>query len=241
MASVSVVIPTFNERESIGLQVGKLCEVVPNLLEIIVVDDDSPDGTGAVVRELGRKDPRVRLIRRTTEKCLASAIQDGVLASRGEVVLWLDCDHDPHPRLVSSILASISDGADVATASRYVSGGRELREPVQRYASMAINFFARLVLDSSLHDYTTGFVASRRLVFDKVGWTREGYGEYCIEFLYKAVRCGFNVREVPFVCTGRTVGESKTTASLASLLKLGVDYGVKIIKLRFSTVDCSNP
>jgi dolichol-phosphate mannosyltransferase len=104
---------------------------------------------------------------------------------------------------------------------------------VQRFASRLINSFAWLVLDSSIHDYTTGYVASRREVFEKIGWERSGYGEYCIEFLYKAARRGFVVKEAPFVCTERKDGTSKTNASVSGLLKLGFLYGIKVLKLRF--------
>ena len=234
MASVSVVIPTFNEREGIESQIKKILEVTPNLVEVIVVDDDSPDGTWKIVGELGEKDSRIKVIRRTVERGLASAIYDGVSAASGDIIMWLDSDHDPDPDLVEEMISLFNEGADVCTASRYVAGGKELREPVQKIASMLINSFASLLLDSSVRDYTTGFVASRREVFDEIGWDKRGYGEYCIEFLYKAVKKGYVVVEVPFICKEREKGSSKTSASVFSLLKLGFDYGSRILRLRFS-------
>lgn len=234
MASVSVVIPTFNERESIESQIRKILDVTPNLLEVVVVDDDSPDGTWMLVEDYAKKDKRVRLIRRKGERGLASAIFDGVESSAGETVIWLDCDHDPDEKLVKEMVSSLEEGADVCIASRYVSGGRELRGFCQKSASRLINFFARTILSSSIHDYTTGFVAVKKSVFSGVGWLRKGYGEYCIEFLYKALRKGYVVREAAFVCTARTDGHSKTSSSLASLAGLGLDYGIKILRLRFN-------
>ena len=162
MAFVSVVIPTYNEREGIKSQIKKILEVTPNLLEVIVVDDDSPDGTWRIIEELGKEDERIRLLRRTRERGLASAIYNGVSKADGDIVMWLDSDHDPYPELVEKITRSFTDGADVCIASRYVKGGRELRETVQKIASMLVNYFASIVLDSSVHDYTTGFVATRK-------------------------------------------------------------------------------
>ncbi|MFH1788914.1 MAG: glycosyltransferase [Candidatus Altiarchaeota archaeon] len=234
MVSVSVVLPTFNEKESIVSQIRKIIEVTPDLVEIVVVDDDSPDGTWRIVEELGGEDGRIRVLRRTGKRGLASAIHDGVSGARGDVVMWLDCDHDPDRELVGRMVSLFEEGADVTTASRYVPEGSETREPVQKFASMLINGFASLLLDSSIRDYTTGFVATRKSVFDDVGWDRRGYGEYCIEFLYKAAKKGYVVREVPFVCKGREQGSSKTGGSFLSFMRLGLDYGLMVLRLRFS-------
>ena len=236
MISVSVVVPTFNEKEIIESQIRKILDVTPNLLEVIVVDDDSPDETWKIVEELGKKDNRVRLIRRTNERGLASAIYDGVSASSGEIVLWLDCDHESPKSLIIKILSSIEGGeADVCTASRYVAGGKELRGLTQRVASKMVNIFASLVLSTSIKDYTAGFVATKRNVFDEIGWEKRGYGEYCIEFLYKALKRGFVVKEVPLTCVERSEGSSKTSMSISNLLKLGFDYGIKILNLKFGS------
>ena len=234
MAFVSVVIPTYNEREGIKSQIKKILEVTPNLLEVIVVDDDSPDGTWRIIEELGKEDERIKLVRRTRERGLASAIYAGVSKADGDIVMWLDSDHDPYPELVEEITRSFTEGADVCIASRYVKGGRELREPVQKIASRLVNYFASIVLDPSVHDYTTGFVATRKSVLDEIGWDKRGYGEYCIEFLYKAVKRGYVVVEVPFVCKEREMGSSKTGGSFFSLIGLGLDYGLRILRLRFN-------
>ncbi len=233
MDSVSVVIPTYNEVEIIESQVNRILDAIPKLLEVVVVDDDSPDGTWRIVGKMGEADDKVRLVRRISERGLASAIRKGVSESGGDIVIWLDCDHNLTPSLAESLLSEIEGGADVCIASRYVEGGRELRGLVQKIASRSVNLFAGIVLGGFIHDFTTGFVASRRKVLNEVGWGCKGYGEYCIEFLYSAHKKGFTVREVPFVCAARDAGASKTNMNFLKFLMLGLDYGVRIIQLRF--------
>jgi len=233
MFSISVVVPTFNESETIDSQIKNLLDITPNILELIIVDDNSPDNTWKIVEDFSKTDTRVRLIRRINERGLASAIFDGISASRGDIVLWLDCDHNPSKDLLKKILSAFDNGADVCIASRYIRGGKELREPIQRMASRMINLFATLVLESSIHDYTTGFVATKRAVFEKVRWDKKGYGEYCIEFLYKAHQKKFVIKEIPFICKSRERGNSKTNGNPLRFLQLGFNYGIKILKLRF--------
>src|SRR5438270_11443731 len=117
MLTVSVVLPTFNERGNIGELIAAIQRAL-NDPEIVVVDDNSPDGTWQLVQTLADQNPRVRLVRRTAERGLTSAIQRGIDESHGDVVFWMDCDFSMPPATMPWLLKQIEAGADVAIGSR---------------------------------------------------------------------------------------------------------------------------
>jgi len=229
MFTVSVVLPTFNERENVGKVIASIRGSFADA-EIIVVDDDSPDGTGQLVAQIAQGDPRVRLIQRN-ERGLTSAIQRGVNESRGEVVFWIDCDLTMSPATMLLLLKEIERGADVATGSRFVPRGKDARKSRMPVAfSAVINIAARALLGGALRDYTTGFVASRRRVLEQIT-LRGDYGEYCIDYLTRAMRKDFQVVEVAWVYTDRVFGESKTAPSFAVFIRRGWPYVTTILRL----------
>jgi dolichol-phosphate mannosyltransferase len=228
--TVSVILPTFNERENVGALISAIRQGALRDAEIIVVDDNSPDGTGQLVAQVAERDARVRLIQRN-ERGLTSAIQRGVIESRGEVVLWMDCDLTMSPATMLLLLDQIQRGADVAIGSRYAPNGKDARtSKVLVMFSMIINLAARVLLGGPVRDYTTGFVAARKSVLNHIT-LRGDYGEYCIDFLTRAVRKGFEVVEVGYVCRPRTWGESKTAPSSLGFLKRGWPYVTTILRL----------
>ena len=232
---VSVVLPTFNERDNIGpLIQALLTHLVDALPEIIVVDDDSPDGTWQVVAEMAGKDERIRLLRRQDERGLTSAIAAGIDQARGDVVVWMDCDFSMPPEVVPQLVAALDEGYDLAAGSRYVRGGHDVGHSwTGRAFSWTINAAASLCLGWQVRDYTSGFIAARRQVFDRI--TLQGdYGEYCIDLLYRAGRLGLRIREIPYTCTPRLSGESKTAANAWGYVRRGTKYATTILRLRFA-------
>jgi len=229
--SVSVILPTYNERHNIGPLIEAVLEALPQA-EVIVVDDDSPDLTWQVVSGKAEDDSRVRLIRRTTERGLTSAIARGIAESRRPVVAWLDCDFAMPPQRLPDLLSPILAGqADIVIGTRYRPGGRDAGHSLTgRLFSQTINRFASLLLGSEVTDWTSGFVVARREVFRYVP-LRGDYGEYCIDLLCCAQRAGFRVGEVPYVCENRRSGESKTAAHGLGYLRRGWKYVVVILRL----------
>jgi len=230
---VSVVLPSYNEKENVEEVISRISKSVGGSLhEVIVVDDDSPDGTWKIVNEISKMDKRVKLIHRTKEKGLASALDDGVRAASGNVVVWLDCDlglpPEDIPRLVSKL-----DKYDVAIGSRYAKGGRDLRPIWRSLLSVGLNWYSSLLLGWQVRDYTSGFVATRKEVLNYVRWQRNGFGEYFAEFAHQCFRKGFAVTEVGYKFRDRAGGKSKTDG-LVRLLSLGWQYGVKILELKFN-------
>ncbi|TLY42596.1 MAG: polyprenol monophosphomannose synthase [Nitrospirae bacterium] len=216
---VSIILATYNERENICATVQDIFQHVSDSVEVIVVDDDSPDNTWLVANSL--EDRRVKVIRRIGTRGLATAFNRGIIESRGEIVGWMDADMSMPPRLLPQMIEKLKD-YDIVIGSRYVEGAKDDRHYLRVYASWLINRFAGIVHGYGIRDYDSGFVALRRKVFDKVSIIPTGYGAYFMEFLYTCRKKGLTVYEVPYVFKDRTTGISKTSASLFRFLKIGV-------------------
>jgi dolichol-phosphate mannosyltransferase len=232
---VSVVLPTYDERQNIQPLIEGILTHVKRPVEIVVVDDDSPDGTWQVVQDMAGQDPRIHLLRRMDERGLTSALMAGIRSSRGEVIAWMDCDLSMPPEVLPALLAA-TDEVDLALGSRYVRGGADVGHSlVGRLFSRTINLAASLFLGWGVKDYTSGFLAVRREVFDQIT-LRGDYGEYCIDLLARAQKLGFSVREVPYQCVPRMRGESKTAANALGYIRRGWKYVVTVLRLRFAPV-----
>lgn len=235
MSEATVILPTYNERDNITLLVEGILDSVEPAPEILVVDDDSPDGTWQVVEKLAVKYPTIRLIRRTDERGLTSAISRGIAEAQGAVVVWMDTDLSMPPDSIPDLLDALED-SDLAIGSRYVKGGRDVGHSfVAQAFSRTINWFAGLLLGFSTQDYTSGFLAVRREVFDHITLTGD-YGEYCIDLLYRARRLGYRLKEIPYDCVERHAGESKTATNVVGFVTRGINYVITILRLRFSSV-----
>lgn len=244
MTLVCTVLPTYNERDNIvPLIEGVLAHAVtPHL--VLVVDDDSPDGTADMVRTLAahtNRDgaTRVALYVRTGQKGLTSAIQCGIdlaiYTFGADIVTWMDCDLSMPPADVAQLVHTIIDeGADMVVGSRWIPGGDDVAHGwMARTLSRIINGLAVTLIDPRVHDYTSGFIAGRATVFHTTR-LRGDYGEYCIDLLARALRHGFAVREVPYRCVPRMAGESKTGANLWDYLVKGRKYVATIWRLKRS-------
>lgn len=231
MSTISVILPTYNERENIAPLIATLLHKLKGSTEIIVVDDDSPDLTWQVVEEFSRVDPRVTLIRRVGRRGLVSALLEGITRAKGENIVWMDCDFSMPPEKLSELISAL-DNYDLAVGSRYISGGKDLRDSfLAVILGRAINLFASSLLRSRIKDLTSGFIAARRSVLDGIELAGD-YGEYCIRLLHQAQRKGFRVVEIPYHCLPRRAGKSKTATNLLSFLLRGRKYVSTVINIR---------
>lgn len=237
--SLTVILPTYNERDNIPILIEGILRHVRPPVQVWVVDDNSPDGTWQVVEEIAGRDPRVRLLRRTTERGLTSAIWAGIRAADTDAVSWMDCDLAMPPEVIPVLLARLEAGAAIALGSRYVPGGQDVGHSLlARAFSVTINLFAALLLGWRVRDYTSGFIAARRAIFALAPGAGRGkitltgdYGEYCIDLLARAQMLGLKVVETPYICGARLSGESKTATNIAGYLRRGWKYVVVIVKL----------
>ncbi|MEZ4869659.1 MAG: polyprenol monophosphomannose synthase [Caldilineaceae bacterium] len=239
---VCTVLPTYNEHENIEPLIhGVLASAITAHL-VLVVDDNSPDGTGDVVERVAAdyQTParRVVLIRRVGEKGLTSAIQRGIDEAintyHAAIVTWMDCDLSMPPQDIPKLVQPLlDDQADLVIGSRWIPGGADVAHgQMARTLSWLINHFAILLLGAQVHDYTSGFVAARAPLFQQIR-LRGDYGEYCIDLLGRAGKAGYRLREVPYVCVPRTAGDSKTGANLWDYLVKGRNYVATIWRVRF--------
>ena len=211
---VSVILPTYNEREGIAELVAEIVAIARAArldFEVLVVDDDSPDGTGAHVEEAFRAEPAVRVHVRTGERGLASAIHRGIVEARGDFVVVMDSDGNHDPALLPLMLRCAEE-FDAVIGSRYVLGGGMLTSSFRYWASYAFNILIRIVLGLRIHDNLSGYLAFRRSLLDGLDTGRifYGYGDYAIRLLYQVVHRGGRVLEIPTVYRFRKGGESKT-------------------------------
>jgi dolichol-phosphate mannosyltransferase len=218
-SSTWVVMPTYDEAENIGPITAAILEKLPDAT-ILVVDDNSPDGTGQRAEELAAADPRIRVKHRTRKQGLGRAYIDGfrtAIDGGADRIVQMDADwsHDPSylPDLVWALRSNERpDGADLVIGSRYIAGGGVKDWGVmRRFVSRGGSMFARIVLGLKPHDLTGGFKAWRRETLAAMPWDRVHSGGYVfqIETTYLASRAGAKVVETPIVFTDRRVGVSK--------------------------------
>lgn len=231
---VCTVLPTYNERENIGALIHGILHHATTAHTVIVVDDDSPDGTAQVVAEVAQRYNRagetlVWLEHRTTEKGLTSAIRHGIDVAiarfHADIVTWMDCDLSMPPADVPRLVQALAEGdVEIAVGSRWAPGGADVaHSPMAKTLSRIINLYAQLLIGGPVRDFTSGFIAARADVLQSVPFQGD-YGEYCIDLLGQAVRRGYRITEVPYVCVPRTKGESKTGASFWDYLIKGRKY-----------------
>ena len=176
------------------------------------------------------KHPQARLVSRTMERGLTTAIFRGVAESQREAVVWMDCDLAMPPEDIPRLLAAL-EGRHAALGSRYAAGGRGEGNPLlNRMLSRTICLMTQILLPGKLTDYTSGFIAARRSVVAGLG-LRGDYGEYCIDFLVRAARAGCLMVEVPYVFGDRVSGESKTGVGIKALAKRGYKYLFTLARL----------
>ena len=233
MPEVSVVLPTYNERDNIGPLIEAILANLDWPTQIIVVDDDSPDGTWQVVQGMAVSDKRIELLRRTEERGLTSALNAGIARARGDVIAWMDCDLSMPPEKLPELVKALAK-FDLAIGSRYVKGGKDAGHSfVGRAFSWVMNFCTALLLGFAIRDYTSGFIAAKREVFDQIN-LRGDYGEYCIDLLHRARKKGFKIQEIPYYFVPRESGQSKTATRVWDYFRRGIKYVILVLRLRFT-------
>jgi len=227
-----VVLPTYNEAENLEAITERILAQIGPGDRILVVDDNSPDGTGKIADRLAAGEPRIEVLHRPGKGGLGPAYLAGfarALDGGAGLILEMDADfsHDPAdlPRLIAA-----TERADLAIGSRYVKGGGvEEWGPLRRVVSRMGSAYARLVLGVRVRDLTGGFKCFRREVLERLDLDRvhaNGYA-FQIELTYRTIQAGFSVEEVPIVFRNRRMGTSKMTPDIA------LEAAWKVPSLRF--------
>ncbi|HEU5049101.1 MAG TPA: polyprenol monophosphomannose synthase [Gemmatimonadales bacterium] len=208
-----VCVPTYNERANLPLIVPAILEQDPRL-EVLVVDDNSPDGTGQLADELAAADSRVHVLHREAKEGLGRAYLAGFrwALERGyDFILEMDADFSHDPKFLPRFMEA-AENADVVIGSRYNQGVNVINWPISRLLlSLGANQYARMVTGLPVSDSTGGFKCFRREVLEAIDFSRvrsNGYA-FQIEMSYRAWRKGFRIVEIPIVFTDRVEGQSK--------------------------------
>lgn len=230
MDFVSVILPTFNEREAIVPHAQHVSQVLTNAgykHEVIVVDDDSPDGTAQVVREAEIKNKNIKVIVRTKNHGLGLSIGDGVKAAVGNIIIGMDADGNHDPEDMPNMLKHLKGETKLVIASRFkdnggMSGWRML-------PTFLFNAMFRL-FGLPIWDNTSGYYAVRKTDLEDLGIKRiyYGYGDYHLRLVFYAAQKGWKMEEVPTTYQERLGGASKS-----KLLKMAVEYTKEAWRLRF--------
>jgi dolichol-phosphate mannosyltransferase len=219
-----LIIPTYNEAENlepiVRATLAELEQAAPGAHRVLIVDDNSPDGTGEIAARLATELPTVEVLHRPGKGGLGQAYLAGfarALAGGAQFVIEMDADFSHDPRYLPDLIAASAE-ADLVLGSRYVDGGGVTDWGLaRRVISRGGGIYARLILGVHIQDLTGGFKCIRRTVLEAIelGSVRaEGY-VFQIEVTYRAVLAGFTVREIPIVFTDRTVGSSKMSSRIA--------------------------
>lgn len=225
-----VIIPTYNEKENIEAIITAVMEL-PIEYHVLVIDDGSPDGTAAIVKDLmaNKFSGKLHLVERSGKLGLGTAYIAGfkwAIEHKYDYIFEMDADFSHNPQdLLKLYDACANQGADVAIGSRYVSGVNVVNWPMGRVLmSYFASKYVRFVLGMKVHDTTAGFVCYRREVLETIELDKIRFKGYAfqIEMKFTAYKCGFKIQEVPIIFVNRVLGTSKMSGGIFSEALLGV-------------------
>jgi len=229
-----IVIPTYNEKQNITKLLGDIFNLGIDELSVLVVDDNSPDGTGQIIDQLKSGNNSLDIMHRPTKAGLGRAYVAGfseAIVRGANYILQMDADFSHDPKYIPELLRLIQN-CDVAIGSRYVAGGGTKNWGwMRRLISKSGNVYARLVLGLPFKDITGGFRCYRRAVLEKINLNEINSIGYVFqtEILYRIHRAGFKVEEIPIIFTDRLSGQSKFS------IKIILESFWRIIRLKFNS------
>jgi dolichol-phosphate mannosyltransferase len=222
-----VIIPTYNEKENIENIIRYVVGLTPKF-DILIIEDNSPDGTGDIVEKLQQELPQLHMIRRAGKLGLGTAYITGFkwsLAHGYEYIFEMDADFSHNPDDLVKLYEACSTGADMSIGSRYVTGVNVVNWPMGRVLmSYFASKYVRFITGMKVHDATAGFVCYTRKVLESINLDKIRFKGYAfqIEMKFTAWTLGFRLKEVPIIFTDRTLGTSKMSGGIFTEAFLGV-------------------
>jgi dolichol-phosphate mannosyltransferase len=214
-----VIIPTYNERDNLE-SIARAVLSADQRVDVLVVDDNSPDGTGQLADELAKSEPRIQVLHRAKKEGLGRAYLHAfrwALDHGYQFVMEMDADFSHDPKYIPQFLDEAQAGADLVLGSRYVPGGGTVNwGPGRQLISKGGSLYARSILGVDIRDLTGGFKCFRRTVLESLSLDAvksTGYA-FQIELTYRALKAGFKVKEIPIVFEDRRVGQSKMSRKI---------------------------
>jgi dolichol-phosphate mannosyltransferase len=219
MRPALVIIPTYNERDNVTPITAAALAADPRI-DVLIADDNSPDGTGQIADELAAKEPRVHVLHRAKKEGLGRAYLHAFawgLEHGYEYLIEMDADFSHDPKYLGPMLNEAEGGSDLVIGSRYVEGGGTVNwGPGRKLLSRGGSLYARTILGVGLKDLTAGFMCFRRAVLQAIDLNAvksSGYA-FQIELKYRTLKAGFRVKELPIVFEDRRVGQSKMSRKI---------------------------
>jgi|TARA_B100001964_G_scaffold67961_1_gene77212 dolichol-phosphate mannosyltransferase len=227
---LSIVLPTYNEKDNIINLIKQILEILKNIenKEIIVVDDNSPDGTYLSCKTAFEKNDGIKVLLRKSNKGLANSILDGIKICKGEYIIVMDTDLTHDPKLIPK-LTYLAKEYDIVSGSRFCAGGL-MENKIHYFCSFSFNLLLRIILKTQIQDNLGGYFCIKKNTLDSLPFEKifYGYGEYFFRLLYFAQEKKFNIIEIPAVYNLRQKGKSKS-----NFLLLLLKYFFSAMKLRF--------
>jgi dolichol-phosphate mannosyltransferase len=229
-----IIIPTYNEAENAPKIISEILEDYENI-DILIVDDNSPDGTAACIESFSINNPRIKLIKREKKQGLGTAYITGfkyALQHSYEYIFEMDCDHSHDPKEIKNFREKIKDN-DLIIGSRYLTGVNVVNWPMRRLMlSYLANFYTRIITGLPIKDTTSGYKCFRRKVLESINLDHiksNGYA-FQIEMNFKAFKKGFRIGEIPIIFVDRIAGTSKMSKKIVR------EAVFMVWKLRISSV-----
>mgnify|MGYP006114451445 CR=1 FL=1 len=223
---ISIILSTYNEVMAIEKTINELIKYIPDV-EIVVVDDNSKDGTIEVLKKLENENIKVFFRKKT--KGLASAFLLGLINSNGDIIGWIDSNMTRTVKMFPEMINNLSNN-DIVILSRFITNGMDERNVMRKWSSYFLNKITKFILRSKINDLSSGiFVMRRNVLLDSLP-IASGHGEFMIEFLYKAEIKGNKIKELAYTQPIDEEGNSKSYPNLLKFAILGFFYFVRIVQ-----------
>jgi len=223
----SIILCTYNEANYIENAISELVKYIPNL-ELVIVDDNSSDGTTEIIKQLNVGN-KFKAIFRKKNRGLASAFVRGLIETTGDNIGWIDTNMgELTPRFIE-MTEELKLNNDLVILSRYIVGGGDKRNLIRVLCSKYFNILCRIILTPTIKDFTSSIFLMKRQIINEVTFLGYGHGEFFIEFLYKVHKKGFKIKEIPYVQKkDQDLTNSKSAPNLVKFFYLGFVYILRI-------------
>ena len=223
----SIILCTYNEAKYIKKIIEELEKNISNL-ELVIIDDNSSDGTIEIIKKLNQNN-KYKTVFRKRSRSLASAFVRGIIESTGEYIGWVDTNMSELASKFNLMIKELEANNDLVILSRYIEGGGDKRTFMRSLGSKYFNIFARLVLRVPIKDLTNSVFLMKRKVMDEVTFLGYGHGEFFIEFLYNSHKKGFKIKEIPHIQKkDDDIANSKTAPGLMKFIYHGTMYFLRV-------------
>ena len=226
-AKTSIILCTYNEADYIKETVIKLENNINNL-ELVIVDDNSSDGTADIIKKLNNNN-KYNLFFRKKSRSLASAFVRGIIETTGDYIGWVDTNMGELAPKFNDMIKELESDNDLVVLSRYIKGGGDKRVLFRSLGSKYFNIFSRMLLRLPIKDLTNSVFLMKRTIMDEVTFLGYGHGEFFLEFLYNAHKKGFKIKEIPHVQKkDEDLLNSKSAPNLIKFFYHGLMYVLRI-------------